>query len=87
MVTTLVPAFISDPKAWFIVLLIVLLVFGAGKIPQLMGDMAKGIKTFKKGMQDDDVAKPADAPGAEPGTPKPLEQANKPVTPEGTKTS
>ena len=32
------------------------LVFGRGKIPELMGDMAKGIKSFKKGMADDDVA-------------------------------
>ena len=31
-----------------------LLLFGLGKIPQLMGDMAKGIKSFKKGMCDDD---------------------------------
>ncbi|MER9214609.1 twin-arginine translocase TatA/TatE family subunit [Mesorhizobium sp. M0663] len=41
---------------WMIVLVIVLLVFGRGKIPELMGDMAKGIKSFKKGMADDDAA-------------------------------
>jgi sec-independent protein translocase protein TatA len=41
---------------WLIVLVIVLLVFGRGKIPELMGDMAKGIKSFKKGMADDDAA-------------------------------
>jgi sec-independent protein translocase protein TatA len=41
---------------WLIVLVVVLLVFGRGKIPELMGDMAKGIKSFKKGMADDDVA-------------------------------
>jgi sec-independent protein translocase protein TatA len=41
---------------WMIVLVIVLLVFGRGKIPELMGDMAKGIKSFKKGMADDEVA-------------------------------
>ena len=39
---------------WLIVLVVVLLVFGRGKIPELMGDMAKGIKSFKKGMADDD---------------------------------
>ena len=39
---------------WLIVLVVVLLVFGRGKIPELMGDMAKGIKSFKKGMSDDD---------------------------------
>ena len=38
---------------WLIVLVVVLLVFGRGKIPELMGDMAKGIKSFKKGMADD----------------------------------
>ena len=41
---------------WLIVLVIVLLVFGRGKIPELMGDMAKGIKSFKKGMADDETA-------------------------------
>ena len=37
-----------------IVLVIVLLLFGRGKIPQLMGDMAKGIKSFKRGMDDEE---------------------------------
>ena len=37
---------------WIIVLIIVLLLFGKGKIPSLMGDMAKGIKSFKKGMAE-----------------------------------
>jgi sec-independent protein translocase protein TatA len=46
---------------WMIVLVIVLLVFGRGKIPELMGDMAKGIKSFKKGMADDDADDTADA--------------------------
>lgn len=41
---------------WLIVLVVVLLLFGRGKIPELMGDMAKGIKSFKKGMSDDDEA-------------------------------
>ena len=42
------------PSIWqlLIVLVIVLLLFGRGKIPQLMGDMAKGIKSFKRGMSD-----------------------------------
>jgi sec-independent protein translocase protein TatA len=39
---------------WLIVLVVVLLLFGRGRIPDLMGDMAKGIKSFKKGMADDD---------------------------------
>jgi sec-independent protein translocase protein TatA len=41
---------------WLIVLVVVLLLFGRGKIPELMGDMAKGIKSFKKGMSDEDAA-------------------------------
>lgn len=40
---------------WLIVLVVVLLLFGRGKIPELMGDMAKGIKSFKKGMADEDA--------------------------------
>lgn len=39
---------------WIIVLVVVLLLFGRGKIPELMGDVAKGIKSFKKGMTDDE---------------------------------
>ena len=45
---------------WIVVIAVVLLLFGRGKISDLMGDVAQGIKAFKKGMQDDD--KPADKP-------------------------
>ena len=42
---------------WVIVLAVVLLFFGTGKLPRLMGDFAQGIKAFKHGMkEDDDVA-------------------------------
>ena len=47
---------------WVIVLLVVMLLFGGGRISGLMGDVAKGIKSFKKGMADDDegqAVKPA----------------------------
>ena len=37
-----------------LVLLIVLILFGAGKLPKVMGDVAKGVKNFKAGMRDDD---------------------------------
>ena len=40
---------------WLIVLVIVLVLFGRGKIPELMGDVAKGIKSFKKGRTDEDA--------------------------------
>jgi sec-independent protein translocase protein TatA len=39
---------------WLVVLLVVLLLFGSGKVSNLMGDFAKGIKSFKKNMADDD---------------------------------
>jgi sec-independent protein translocase protein TatA len=46
---------------WLVVGVIVLLLFGRGKITELMGDMAGGIKAFKKGMaEDEDVAKKAE---------------------------
>ena len=39
---------------WIVVILVVVLLFGAGRVSGLMGDVAKGIKSFKKGMQEDD---------------------------------
>ncbi len=41
---------------WIVVIGVVLLLFGRGKISDLMGDVAQGIKASKKGMQDDDKA-------------------------------
>lgn len=37
-----------------LLLVIVLVVFGAGKIPQIMGDVAKGLKAFREGMKEGD---------------------------------
>ena len=42
---------------WIVVIAVVLLLFGRGKISELMGDVAQGIKAFKKGMSDDEAAK------------------------------
>jgi sec-independent protein translocase protein TatA len=44
---------------WIVVIVVVLLLFGRGKISELMGDMAQGIKAFKKGMSDEDKEKEA----------------------------
>ena len=44
---------------WIIVIGVVLLLFGRGKISELMGDVAQGIKAFKKGMSDDDAGQDA----------------------------
>ena len=48
---------------WLVVLAIVVLIFGAGKLPNVMGDVAKGIKKFKAGMAESpsDDKKPIDA--------------------------
>ncbi len=57
---------------WLVVGAVALLLFGGkGKISDLMGDVAKGIKSFKKGMAEDEkVAEPAPAPEA----PKTIDQ-------------
>ena len=39
---------------WLVVIVVVMLLFGRGKISDLMGDVAKGVKSFKKGLADDD---------------------------------
>ena len=61
---------------WIVVLAIVMLLFGAGKIPRLAGDLAKGIKNFKQGMKDEEPAggQPAasTATGSAPPPPPPV---------------
>jgi sec-independent protein translocase protein TatA len=53
---------------WLIVIAVVAVLFGGrGKISDLMGDVAKGVKSFKKGLADD-----------EDEAPKPLEQSKAP---------
>ena len=68
------------------VVVVVLLLFGRGKISELMGDMAQGIKAFKKGMQDDE--KTADAPrqagqtiSSPPALPSPTRTSSSALTP------
>ena len=53
-----------------IVLVLFVLLFGRGKISELMGDVAQGIKSFKKGMAEDEE-KPTEAPT--PPEPKVIE--------------
>jgi sec-independent protein translocase protein TatA len=57
---------------WLLFLAVALLMFGGGnKISSIMGDVAKGIKSFKKGMaEDDDAPKTADG---KPGEKKTIE--------------
>lgn len=58
---------------WLIVLVIVLVLFGKNKIPGLMGDVAKGITAFKKGLKDEDTAA-SNAPAAKPADPVSLDK-------------
>lgn len=43
-----------------VVLLIILILFGAGKLPRVMGDLARGIKSFKTGLKDEDAGREDD---------------------------
>lgn len=47
---------------WLILAVVVLLLFGRGKISELMGDVAKGIKSFKKGLNEDETTAAAEDP-------------------------
>lgn len=58
---------------------IVLVIFGAGRLPTVMGDLAKGIRTFKAGLKDPDEPSPPTTV-AEPGKlPPPAESDRKPL--------
>jgi sec-independent protein translocase protein TatA len=65
---------------WIVVIAVILLLFGRGKISELMGDVAQGIKAFKKGMTDDEAAK-AETPPADAKTINHQAEAAKPVEP------
>ena len=47
-----------------VILLIVIMVFGAKRIPEIMGGLGKGIKTFKKSMEGDETS-PPETPASE----------------------
>ena len=48
---------ISGFGHWIIILIIVLVLFGAGRVSNIMGELGKGIKSFKEGMADDEDEK------------------------------
>ena len=72
---------------WMVVLAIILILFGAGKLPRVMGDFAKGIKAFKAGMKEEDEAEAApppaqvSPPAAAATTAAPAEVADRPRQP------
>jgi len=77
------------PTHIILLLVVIVLLFGAGKVSNLMGDVAKGIKSFKKGMSEDDepapriaserpldsrpIPAPPTAEPAEPAAPPPVQ--------------
>lgn len=62
---------------WLLVILVVVLLFGRGKVSELMGDVAKGIKSFKEGLADspEESAKS----GQTASQPKSLEHGHNPT--------
>ena len=50
---------------WLIVLFVVLILFGRGRVSEIMGDFGKGIKSFKDGMNEEAAAKPSTPPPAQ----------------------
>ncbi len=71
---------------WLIVALVILVLFGRGKISEMMGDFGKGIRSFKKGLAEEDAPPPpARTPppqiGAQTPDPAPAEPAREHDTP------
>jgi sec-independent protein translocase protein TatA len=66
-----------------LIVLVVVLLFGAGKLPRLMGDFAKGIKSFKTGMREGEAPPPpaqsATATAEAPQEPKVIESEPAPI--------
>ena len=65
---------------WLVVGVLVMLLFGKGRFSDMMGDVAKGIKSFKKGMSEEEEAAAAAAKPAqriEAGTPSTVIEAEK----------
>ena len=61
---------------WLIVGVLVILLFGGSRFSNMMGDVAKGIKQFKKGMAEDDEADVAAKPTRIEGKPAPTPDAS-----------
>jgi sec-independent protein translocase protein TatA len=53
-----------------VVLVIVLVVFGAGRLPEVMGSLGKGVQSFKKGLREPPEIDVTPPPGDSPAKPK-----------------
>ena len=71
---------IPAPSELVLILLVLTLMFGAKKIPEVMGGIAEGIKIFKKTMESDDSPTPAQL--AQPPSPPSIEGAKDQSSPE-----
>ncbi|MBB3954857.1 MULTISPECIES: twin-arginine translocase TatA/TatE family subunit [Novosphingobium] len=60
---------------WVIVLLVVLVLFGRGRVSDIMGDFGKGIKSFKEGMADETTDRPVTPPAQIEGKGEPVKPA------------
>ena len=45
----------AGPLELFLIVLVILLLFGAGRVPGIMENIAKGVKSFKQGLKDEDA--------------------------------
>lgn len=66
---------------WMIVLVIVLVLFGRGRVSEIMGDFGKGIKSFKEGMNEEDAKKASTTASAPAPAPQITASQDAPVTP------
>jgi len=48
----------GSPLHWLILIAVIVLLFGSGRVSTMMGDVAKGIKSFKKGLAEEDEPTP-----------------------------
>lgn len=55
---------------WLVVGIIILLLFGKGRFSDMMGDVAKGLKSFKKGLSEEDEAGAGTTTAAPPAQPR-----------------
>jgi len=74
---------------WIILLLVVLVLFGRGRISEIMGDFGKGIKSFKQGLNDEDQPRNVTPPAANQAPPAQIPPAPTaaPAEPAATQTS
>jgi sec-independent protein translocase protein TatA len=60
---------IPGPSELILILLIVVMIFGAKRIPEIMGGLGKGIKSFKKAIDGEDSTESPSPPPAQPAVP------------------